>query len=66
MQHFLTALTEKPSTQLRFQRALVDEGNLSLGEIRKLQDELRGHIDDALNSGMSLNDYFKKGKHKNH
>ena len=30
----------------------------------KLQDELRKHIDDALNSDMNLNDYFKEGKHQ--
>ena len=38
--------------------------NFNITEIKKLQDELRKHIDDALNSDMNLNDYFKEGKHK--
>lgn len=48
-------------------KALIDEGNLSLGEIRKLQDELKGHIVEAFDNfkktDEKLNDYFKKGKH---
>lgn len=42
---------------------LVDNNNLNLKNIRKLQDEFLGHIDDALKSGKSLNDYFKEGLH---
>ena len=43
---------------------LKKNGNFNITEIKKLQDELRKHIDDALNSDMNLNDYFKEGKHK--
>ncbi len=32
--------------------------------MQKISKELRKHIDDALNSDMNLNDYFKEGKHK--
>ena len=43
---------------------LKKNGNFNITEIKKLQDELRKHIDDALNSDMNLNDYFKEGKYK--
>ena len=42
---------------------LVNNNKLDIKNIRKLQDELLGHIDDALKSGKSLNDYFKDGLH---
>ncbi len=42
---------------------LVDNNNLNLKSIRKLQDEMLGHIGDALKSGKNLNDYFKEGLH---
>ena len=45
-------------------KKLKKKGNFNITEIKKLQDELRKHIDDALNSDMNLNDYFKEGKHK--
>ena len=52
--------------ELRF--VVSDENIEKLVELKdyakKLQDELRKHIDDALNSDMNLNDYFKEGKHK--
>ena len=44
---------------------LKKNGNFNITEIKKLQDELKKHIADALNSDMNLNDYFKEGKHKN-
>ena len=43
---------------------LKKNGNFNITEIKKLQDELKKHIADALNSDMNLNDYFKEGKHK--
>ena len=46
----------------RFPKSISMQLNRHL--IKKLQDELRKHIDDALNSDMNLNDYFKEGKHK--
>ena len=45
-------------------KKLKKKGNFNITEIKKLQDELRKHIDDALNSDMNLNDYFKEGKHQ--
>ena len=45
-------------------KKLKKKGNFNITEIKKLQDELKKHIADALNSDMNLNDYFKEGKHK--
>lgn len=45
---------------------LVKKG-MDIDSIRELQDELIGHINDALENykktGMNLNDYFKNNKH---
>ncbi|WP_051959842.1 RHS repeat-associated core domain-containing protein [Sphingobacterium sp. ML3W] len=42
---------------------LIDKNNLNLKSIRKLQNEMLGHIDNALKSGKNLNTYFKEGLH---
>jgi rhs-family protein len=46
----------------------LKKGGLTLEKIKTLQDNLRNHVEKALENfketGITLNDYFKKGLHK--
>ncbi|RIY35167.1 hypothetical protein CKY20_11220 [Capnocytophaga canis] len=43
---------------------LIKNNDLNLKSIKELQEELVNHINDAMKSGKTLNDYFKEGLHK--